>query len=622
MSLEDLEKRLSAFRGKSSRKFSASKIKTKERKPEPILEKVFEMEEEFEDDHHWLKKILLIGSSLAVVIIGFGLFFIFSYTSTSRDVDLEIYSIQDVSRGAPFDVDVSMTNNSGGLIKNAMLTLNLPSGLIDPGSPRDRNFVTEDVGDVVSGNLIKKSFSLVPVDAVGSKETITAVLSYDIATGAQFEDRQTQDVSIKDSALKMDIKKPDQILTGSTFSINLDYKNNSSFNFPGLTLEADYPDAFKFDSASIPPASLNNYWQLGALGGNSKGTISISGHLDPSTGTGITMPIKISANFGGQNYPIAEGSVSLVPAASPLSLQILVNKQSDYTANVGDVLNYSIQYQNNSGIALSDAKIKAILTGSMLDLITLKTSGGFDPDSGTLSWDSSNLPGLKMLDPGASGEIDFQVSVKKSFSIRQLSDKNFFIRLNATMNSPSVPYYLSASQTSVSSVVDTKISGMAKLAAQGFFNEADPTIVNKGNLPPKVGQATQYTIHWLIKNFATDVNNVEVKTVLAPGVKWVGGMSANIGNVPIYDSGDNQVVWNIDRLDATKGILSDQAEAVFQVEATPDNTMVGTPEPLTKTSYLEGTDNFTGVTVSSQSIPVTTAMLDDAVSVIESIVVK
>ncbi len=622
MSLEDLEKRLSASKKKYLKKTPGHDWKIEEEKSEPLLEKVFEIEEEFEDDHRWLKKILLAGSGLAVIIISFGLFFIFSYTSTSRDVSLEVYSVKDVSRGAPFNVDVSVTNNSGGLIKNATLTLNLPSGVISPDAPRDRNFVTENIGDIVSGNLIKKSFSLVPVDSVGSQETITAVLSYAIATGARFENRGTQDVNIKDSALEMEIKKPDQILSGSNFSIEIDYKNDSDFNFPGLTLEADYPDAFKFDSASIPPTSLNNYWQLGGLGGNNKGTLSISGHLDPSASAGTLIPVKISVNFGGDDYPIVEGTVNLIPAASPLSLQTLVNKQSNYVAGMGDVLNYSIQYQNNSGIALADVKIRAVLTGDVLDMATLKTSGSFDPGSETLNWDSSDFPALKMLDPGASGEVDFQVHLKKSFNIQHLNDKNFSVRLSTTMDSPSVPYYLSAARTSVTNVVDTKISGLTLIVAQGFFNEADGGPINKGTLPPKVGQATQYTIHWLIKNFANDVNNVEVKAILAPGVKWVNGISANLGDVPTYNPGDNQVVWNIDRLAATKGILSDPAEAVFQVEATPDGTMVGSPEPLIKTTYLQAIDNFTGTTLNSQSIPVTTEMLDDAVSAVESIVVR
>lgn len=623
MSLDDLEKRLSVFKsGLSGGRTSHPDKKPKEKTSEKILEKVWEIEDEIEDDHRWLKKALMAGSGISLFIIGSGLFFIFSYTSTSRDVAIDVFSNSDVSRGAPFNIDISVTNNSGTPIKNAVLTLNLPRGVIAPNSSRDRNLITENVGDIASGNLIKKTYAFFPVSSVGSKETVTAVLSYAIGAGARFEVRGTRDVEIRDSAIEMEVKKPDQILSGSTFSLDVSYKNKSDFNFPNLTMEADYPNSFKFDSASVPPASLNNYWQLGGLSGKGKGKVSISGHLDLGASTNVSIPIKISANIGGQNYEIAEATTALAPAASPLSLQIFVNNQSNYVARAGDTLNYSIQYQNSSGIALSDVKIKAALAGEMLDIGTLKANGAFDFGSQTLSWDSGNLPALRMLDPGASGKIDFKVNVKRIFNLARLNDRNFSVRLSVVMDSPSVPYYLSSSRTSVQAISDTKISGLASIVAQGFFHDALSGVLNKGTVPPRVGQATQYTIHWLVKNFSTDLNNAQVNAVLAPGVTWVGGVSANLGNVPTYNPGGNQVVWNIDRVAATKGILSDPAEAVFQIEATPDASMVGAPEPLIKTTYLEATDNFTGFTIQSQAIPVDTTMLDDEVSAIESIVVR
>jgi len=622
MSLESLEKRLKNSRVKISGKSSTRTREAEEKMPEPLSEKILEFEEELEDSHRWLKRALLFGSGLAFLILALGLFFIFSYSTSSRDVTLEISPPTVISRGAPFSVDVSVTNNSGGLIKGGIITLNLPQGVIAPDSGRDRSVVTENVGDLTSGNLIKRTYSLVPVDPVGSKETVTAVLSYAISTGARFEVRQTLEIEVKNSAIEMELKRPDQILSGSTFTVKVNYKNKSNFNFPALTLEADYPNAFKFDSASIPPASMNNYWQLGGLSGNASGTVSISGHLDLSSGANVSLPVKISANFGGQDYPVADGVVTLSPASSPISLQISVNNQSDFLARAGDTLYYSIQYQNSSGIALADAKITATILGGMLDWSSLKTDGTFYPNTQTISWNSLNTPALKMLDPGASGQANFQVKLKGVFNLERLNDRNFSVQVNAVMSSPSVPYYLSSKSTSVEAVSDVKISGLASVTAQGYFNDDGSGLSNKGNLPPKVGQATQYTIHWLIRNFATDLNNVEVKATLASGVKWVTAGPMNLGNPISYNAGDNSVVWDIDRVAATKGVLSDPAEAVFQVEATPDISMVGKPESLIGTTYLKGTDNFTGQELTSQFIPLNTAMLDDAVSAVESIVVR
>jgi hypothetical protein len=623
MSLNDLEKRLAGFRKKTSGGKRPPQISGEEEDvPKTLSEKILDFEDELEDKHRWLKRTLLLGSVVAFVILALGLLFIFSYVTSSRDVTIEITSDSEISRGAPFSVEVSVTNNSGGLIKNASISLNLPRGIIAPDSGRDRSVVTEDIGDLASGNLVKRAYSLIPVSEVGSKETIIASLSYAISTGARFEVRENQDVEVESSAIAMKVDVPGQILSGSTFSVDVDYKNESDFNFSSLVLEADYPNTFKFDSSSIPPASLNNYWQLGSLGGSASGTVTISGHLDLSAGTGVAVPIKLSASFGGQNYPIAEDVINLSPSSSPLSLSIFVNNQSDYLAQVGDTLNYSVQYRNSSGIALSEAKITISVSGNMLDWSSLKTDGIVDSGARTISWNSSNLPALRMLDPGAGGQLDFQIKLKSAFNLERLNDRNFSVRVKVVMSSPSVPYYLSSSVTSVEAFSDVKVSGMVSVVAQGYFNDDGSGLSNKGTLPPRVGQPTQYIIHWLIRNFSTDLNNVEVKAVLASGVKWVTAGPANLGTPVFYDSGSNSVVWNIDRVAATKGVLSEPAEAVFQIEAVPDSSMVGMPETLIKTTYLKGTDNFTGQELTSQFIPVTTAMLDDAVSALESIVVR
>ena len=86
-----------------------------------------------------------------------------------------------------------------------------------------------------------------------------------------------------------------------------------------------------------------------------------------------SFPLKISAELGGNEYPIAEGTVNLSPSASPIFLEVSVNGREDYTAKVGETLNYSIRYRNDSGIVLADVKLNASLTGEMLDPAAAKS---------------------------------------------------------------------------------------------------------------------------------------------------------------------------------------------------------------------------------------------------------
>ena len=222
MSLDNLEKRL------------AKSIAGNPKAKTPISRR--KMPDFSEDDghHKWLKKILIVGSCVSAIIIGLGLFFIFSYVSTSRDVTVEIDLPENVSRGAPFSVEVSVTNNSGALINNAVITLNLPKDVVSPDFSGGRNLAMETVGDVGSGNLVKKKFSLVAVGDIGSGQKISVSMSYTIATGARFEVRESKTLKIGEPSVALEIKNPDQILSGSNFSLEINYEKKKRWRFFGF----------------------------------------------------------------------------------------------------------------------------------------------------------------------------------------------------------------------------------------------------------------------------------------------------------------------------------------------------------------------------------------------------
>jgi len=63
---------------------------------------------------------------------------------------------------------------------------------------------------------------------------------------------------------------------------------------------------------------------------------------------------------------------------SPLNLSIYVNNSKDYIAKNAEALEYRIDYENNTDIALSEVVIKANLEGQMFNLSSLLTNGYFD----------------------------------------------------------------------------------------------------------------------------------------------------------------------------------------------------------------------------------------------------
>ena len=179
------------------------------------------------------------------------------------------------------------------------------------------------------------------------------------------------------------------------------------------------------------------------------------------------------------------------------------------------------------------------------------------------------------------------------------------------MRSPTVPDNLTAAETTGLANLENKVAGAIVVQTKAYFRDAASGIANKGPWPPKVNQATQYTIHWLITNYAADVQNVEVRAFLESGVTWTGQVKGNAGSLPTYNAQTQEVVWNIDKIAATKGITTSPLEVVFQVSATPNSNQAGNYQPLIKQTSITATDTFTQTNLTNSAAAVSTALPDD-----------
>jgi hypothetical protein len=619
MSLDDLEKKLySRKKEEVKRSFPPSLPATEETEvsPIPVKESWTEVTDESAGESpakssHFKKIAVIMMAVLAIVVVGAGILILGS-NRNSQSVDLTIIGPQDVYRGVPFEVEVQMNNQMDSFLSQGNLTINLPNGVAYMGGLNgETSIVTESVGDVGSGSFVKKTFKFLPIGLDNSVQKFNFVFSYGAGGRTRFETAKTQEVAIKGPGITLEVDKPDHVLSGSTFELNVHYRNVSGYDFSDVNLEAKYPSSFKFISSSLVPDSLNSYWRLGELKTGSKGDLQIKGSLQGTEEGRFAVPMTIYASFLGKDYKIVDQLVNVALAPSPVALEISLNNRSDYVPRIGDKLHYIVKYQNNSGIALADVIVKASLAGELFDFTTLGTDANVDSVNNTLTWNASKVPNLRLLEAGGSGELEIGIDLKKQFPIRRIGDKNFVLRLNVELDSPSVPYYLQASKTSAVAALETKISGMTIIDTQAFYRDAQAGMINKGNFPPRVNQATEYTIHWIIRNYGTDAKNVEIKAALQSGVVWTGMVKSNIDSVPLWNERTGEIVWNIEKIPATKGIISDPVEAVFQVRATPDVTQVGGFQPLIGETSLKATDDFTGQTLDSSDAGISTALPDD-----------
>lgn len=573
-----------------------------------------------------MKFLIGLFTFASFAALGATAFFIFYYQNGSpKEVEVNLNIPETASQGAPFNIETLIMNGSDRPLNEAKISLILPKNLVVLGSDPKDQLYSEKIDDIAPGILQKKNFILIAIAPLndgleevknkGKKMKITARLSYALEGRSGFEAETSGEVSVKDPAIKIYLEDEASPVSGSVFSFRIVYENISDYNFPSLGLEAEYPASFSFVSADLSPRSLNNVWDLGALRAGSKGVLAVRGVLTGEEGVNFRMPAIIRGYFAGKEYPILRDSVQFAVAPSPVLVSAEINGSPDYTARLGDVLNYKITYRNVSGVGLERVTVKASLRGELFNLGTvLSENGSVDAFRGTVVWGAKNLPALVFLEPGASGEVSFKVALKSQFPASRSGGEDFKVQAEIELNSPSVPYYLMSKKTQVILRIFTKVAGFARIETKALYRDAESGFETAGVVPPQAGLKTGYTMRWLIRNYGSDIGSVSVRAFLQPGVVWTGLIKSNInGAEPRYNDITREVFWEIPNVPAGAGVSNDSAEAIFQIEATPEADLIGKAMPLLSGVTLLAVDAFTGERISVSNPPLTTSGVQDMI---------
>ena len=554
------------------------------------------------------KKILIIASIVFLVVVilsGIGFYFWLTSFKKSR-VDFNISGPNQAASGEQVTYQISYWNNTNQILQNAGLTVRYPQESVVMGVKR---LLNTDLGNIGIGGGGKVEVSLPFVGPDKSIQKLQAVLSYKPQnTASTFENEAIKEVAINGSAISIDFKTPETVLPNVRNVYVIHYKNNTDEVFKNVSIEASYPQDFNFVSSDRVPAKSNNVWNLGDLNPNEEGNITVLGILRNTESANFELAIGVRES--DKFFKFSRSSAQINLAASPLQVDISVNNQPSITVNPGDFLQFKIGYKNNTSIALSDVVLKAKLDGLMYDFSSLKTKGFYSGSDNTITWNAGNTAEFKNLEPAATGEVEFQITVKPRYVVRTFRDKNFLLQVLATMETPTVPPSLAVKLLSISSDLALKVNTKAELKTKGYYYDA--VIKNSGLLPPKVGKTTTYTIHWQVTNHSNDLDKVIVKTVLPEGVSWLN-KKAGAGVATLeYNDRTSELTWNIGKLPAGTGVLLDPYEVIFQVALTPSINNINTIMPVISDSNLTAEDVFTGINITASAPALKTDMPDDS----------
>lgn len=560
----------------------------------------------------WPFWILIVVAFGALALAGY----FFYHSSNSSNLAFSLSVPSDTLLAVPFDLNFDIKNSSKNTLNDVKISMILPEGTGFVGEdPDQKRALDKSLGDLNQDAEVNDKIPLIIFSDGQSVKRFEVKISYftpSLGSSVRFEETKDASVAVKEPALKLDLSAPQKVLNSEDFEVDVRYENISSVDFSNVKLKMSYPDFFTFKKASVNSSFGNNTWELGNLAKNSgQSSFTIDGKVLSANQSNFNIKGTLTAEVAGQKYVINEKTASLEIVPSPLSLSILLNNQPNFMASLRNNLNYKIFYNNSSPAGLNDVVIQAKLTGAMFDITSLQGSGFFDSKSNTITWNAANTPSLSLLSAGGSGSVSFQIQTKDAYPIKKVSDKNFTLEVQAQISSPTVLDYVASDETI--SLADLKTQVMGKTSVQSYviFNDSASGINNVGTLPPKVNKPTDFTIHWVVTNYSTDVSNVSISGYLQSGVKWTGKVKSNISSQPTYNERTGEVNWQIDKILATKGVVSTPLEAIFQVEATPNVNQISQVMPLMGVIYLLASDDFTNSQLTSEAKELSTNLIND-----------
>jgi len=581
--------------------FAASSLEARnlEQKKEVWIK---EQEEKKEKRKKLIKKVSIVVGALVLLA---GIVWLALYVRKSafsdQQVKISISGPEKVKSGESVSFDINYQNLNRASLNSAVLYINYsenfkPSGNLqfESEGPSASKFNIGDIAGKSNGKVTIQGKFFGASDALVYLE---AKLEYKPSTfNSTFAAKANSSVFISSSPLAIEVSGPLNEASGSAVSYTVKYQNTGQEDFNDLKIKADFPDGFSFSNSEPLAAQGNNIWYVGNLAAGQSGQVKVNGTISGARDEQKTAKFSIG-EVGSDNvfiaYGEAQSTVKII--GSPIVLNETINgKKGDVSVNAGELLSFKIGYQNTGSIGLRDVILSVEANSPILDYSRIDMPSGkseFDAEKKTILWKSSELPDLKVLAPGAQGEVSFSMQVKDVIPVSGPKDKNFSFSAIARIDSPDIPTPEGANKVVASNSINVKLNSKLLAGLEGFFNDAD--VANSGPIPLKVGQETTFTLHLKIADVSNDVTDAKVAMTLAPGVRWTNNFLPKDASMS-YSDRTNELDWNVGSLAAGTGVTGDPKEVVFQVGITPSQSQVGNFAPLISQTVFSAKDSFTG----------------------------
>jgi hypothetical protein len=543
------------------------------------------------------------GGALVTILILAISYFVWSFVK-SGGITFAFLGPDEAKSGEIKEFHFILNNNSRVSLQEVEAEINLPEGVIAVDNP-DQKTISYSLGEMAPHGSEDKIIKLLITGEPKTIKNIEAILRYRPRTlSSVFEKKEIKTVLISGSSFRLEIVTLNQVFSEQIFPLEINWENLSSYTFDNVEIRAEWPSGFIFQESNpeiFSESSEYNRWTLGELSPASHGKIIVKGFTTGQPGETKRTILHLGMVKDNVFLPLAktEGYTTLI--RNPLLISSLVNSEIIHNADLGETLNFVVDYQNNYSATLRNLTVKVVFSGDVFDFSTLRApNGAFSSRLKTLTWEGTKVPQLYALNPGERGNLLFSIKLKKDWPMASQAQKNIVLETHTTMESSNIPEQLEVSELPRAAALNTiKLNSDSKVVISSYFRDASSQIANTGRLPLKAGEPTDFTIHWKIINNFNALKNITVKTTLPLWVEFTGQIAGDYGqNPPHYDSAIREVSWTIPSVSAGSGVLTKASEAVFQIKVTPSSSHVNQEIDLLGNTIFTAIDAFTGKDIS------------------------
>lgn len=568
---------------------------------------------------YYFNRIFLFG----VVVVGlyFGIQYIRStyFNQSKGEVTLSWDAPAAVTSGEELELDILYHN-----------TLDVPLTDIELSIRPPENFVLSDTNPQSSDEdgRVWKISRIEPnregkitlrgklYGQIGDSFTFQGILSYQqLNFSSTFEEHASWLVQIAASRLISEKSFPAQ----AGVDEEVEYKIKlftSEFMSDDLSVKVipHFPDSFELMSQEKSFIEEEQAWILTGLttpedappNEDAVPQVNFKGKFITDDEPEQTITLEYFVKAADDNYYLEKQDeliTQLVQGEFILSL-ILNGESSVHAVNLGETLNYTLTYKNQSASSARDIVLLLEWPSGFMDYDSLISIPSGKREDDNLVWTKDEIEELGDLSSGSGGTIDITVNLNEALALDEAP------ALFTSMAKATIAFFndVEADINIKSNEIESPINSDLEWRSSARYYNDDDIPVGTGPMPPQVGKTTTLHIFWRIINSSHTVTSLKVKGNLPINVNWTGRNNVTAGSLE-YNELTRAVTWTIDTLEKGEG----EVVADFEISITPTFDDVNKIMLLMPSAILTALDEDTDGEISIDSKALTTDLDDDPV---------